>query len=232
MGPIPDFTRQSLGLDSEIPEVRFSQHSDIALTPPSEPKSPYPLGAALAQIHKTYILSQTEDGFLLVDQHAAHERLVYEALKNNQSGSKTRQRLLIPAIIDLKSAERDKILSHASELESMGLNLEGFGPHTVIVREVPTILANSDITKLVRDLVDDAMDTGSVEKFGADMAEKLADHACRHSVRAGRELSLEEMNALLRHMEATPLSGQCNHGRPTYVRLKLKDIERLFGRTG
>jgi DNA mismatch repair protein MutL len=231
--PIAEYGRATTLSKQPLPPYVESQ--DLSFNAPTESlnhEPNYPLGAALAQIHKTYILSQTDDGFILVDQHAAHERLVYEALKTGQHNLNMRQRLLIPILIDLEAAERDKILSHAPELETMGLSLEGFGPHTIIVREVPSILAKSDITKLVRDLIDDAMDTGSVEKLSVDISEKLADHACRHSVRAGRELTNEEMNALLRQMESTPLSGQCNHGRPTYVKLKLKDIERLFGRSG
>ncbi|MEI9905846.1 MAG: DNA mismatch repair endonuclease MutL [Asticcacaulis sp.] len=191
----------------------------------------FPLGAARAQIHETYVIAQTDDGLIIVDQHAAHERLVYEQMKAEMAdGHVTGQALLIPEIVDLEREEVMRLITRAADLTAMGLHIEAFGPTSVLVREIPALLGDCDIAGLVRDLVDDLTEHGELLALKERMAEICGDHACRHSVRAGRRLNAEEMNALLRQMEATPHSGQCNHGRPTYVELKLKDIEKLFGR--
>ncbi len=211
-----------------------SQYSPVestdVITQVSELAS-FPLGAARAQIHETYVIAQTADGLVIVDQHAAHERLVYEQMKQAMAdGRVISQSLLIPEIVDLEREEVTRLMARAGDLSDMGLGLEAFGPTSVLVRDVPTLLGDCDIPGLVRDLVDDLTEHGELLALKERMAEICGDHACRHSVRSGRRLTGEEMNALLRQMESTPHSGQCNHGRPTYVELKLKDIERLFGR--
>ena len=190
-----------------------------------------PLGAARAQMHDTYIIAQTHDGMVIVDQHAAHERLVYEKLKRQrEEAGIARQMLLIPAIVEMDEGDVERLLSHAQELETSGLAIESFGPGAVAVREVPAILAKADPIRLVRDVADTLAEHGSATSLTKGLDHVLATMACHHSVRAGRRMSGEEMNALLREMEVTPGSGQCNHGRPTYVELKLADVERLFGR--
>ena len=195
------------------------------------PQDDHPLGAARAQIHDTYILAQTQDGLVIVDQHAAHERLVYERLKNERAlHAVKRQLLLIPQIIDLDPVEAARLIEKAEILAELGLVIEAFGPGAVAVVEVPAALAGGNIAALIRDLCDTLEEWGSTQALEKRLDHVLATFACHHSVRAGRRLRPEEMNALLREMEATPFSGQCNHGRPTYVELKLKDIERLFGR--
>jgi DNA mismatch repair protein MutL len=190
-----------------------------------------PLGAARAQVHDTYIVAQTRDGIVIVDQHAAHERLVYERLKKERAAAGiARQLLLIPAIVEMDGADVDRLIDHAPELERLGLVVESFGPGAVAVREVPAALREADISRLVRDIADTLAEEGAALSLEKRSDEVLATMACHHSVRAGRRLSGEEMNALLREMERTPGAGQCNHGRPTYVELKLADVERLFGR--
>ena len=191
-----------------------------------------PLGAARAQVHETYIVAQTRDGIVLVDQHAAHERLVYERLKAERAAAGiARQPLLIPAVIDLDPRDVERLAEAAPQLDQLGLVLESFGPGAVIVREVPAALGPIDCGRLVRDLADALVDDAAATlPLDRRLDHYLATFACHHSVRAGRRLGPEEMNALLREMERTPGSGQCNHGRPTYVELKLSDIERLFGR--
>ncbi|MDB5545207.1 MAG: mutL [Hyphomicrobiales bacterium] len=190
-----------------------------------------PLGAARTQVHDTYIVAQTRDGIVIVDQHAAHERLVYEKLKRQREETGiARQLLLIPAIVEMDESDVERLLSHARELEASGLAIESFGPGAVAVREVPAILAKADPIRLVRDVADTLAEHGSATSLAKGLDHVLATMACHHSVRAGRRLTGEEMNALLREMEATPGSGQCNHGRPTYVELKLADVEKLFGR--
>jgi DNA mismatch repair protein MutL len=208
------------------------------LGPSGDPEASldYPLGVARAQLHETYIIAQTRDGLIIVDQHAAHERLVYERMKTqlDRDGIK-RQLLLIPEVVDMNSAAAEAILARAPELESLGFVIEPFGPEksgsqSVLVRELPALLGVCDAAGLLRDMASE------VENLGMELAlkERLSDicgtMACHGSVRAGRRLSGDEMNALLREMEATPHSGQCNHGRPTYISLPLNDIERLFGR--
>jgi DNA mismatch repair protein MutL len=191
----------------------------------------YPLGAARAQIHETYILAQTRDGLVIVDQHAAHERLVYERMKVEAAGEGVaRQSLLLPEVVELDPADAERVAGRAGELADMGLVLEPFGPGAVLVRETPALLGETDVQGLVRDIADDLAENGAALALKERMAEVCGTMACHGSVRAGRRLTAMEMNALLRQMEATPHSGQCNHGRPTYVELKLADIERLFGR--
>jgi DNA mismatch repair protein MutL len=190
-----------------------------------------PLGVARAQLHETYVVAQTADGIVIVDQHAAHERLVYERMKKAlANGGVTRQPLLIPEVVDLDPSEVARVVSRAAELEELGLVLEEFGPDAVVVRETPAMLGKLDIKALVRDLADEIAETGNALSLKERLEEITGTLACHMSVRAGRRLTGEEMNALLREMEATPHSGQCNHGRPTYVELKLADIEKLFGR--
>ena len=205
-------------------------HAPLPVAEPVQ-TSGFPLGAARAQIHETYVIAQTADGLVIVDQHAAHERLVYEQMKVAMAeGQVQSQGLLIPEIVDLEREEVTRLMVRRDDLAALGLGVEAFGPTSVLVRDIPTLLGDCDIAGLVRDLVDDLTEVGELLALKERMAEICGDHACRHSVRSGRRLTADEMNALLRQMEATPHSGQCNHGRPTYVELKLKDIERLFGR--
>ena len=190
-----------------------------------------PLGAARAQLHETYIVAQTQDGIVIVDQHAAHERLTYERMKRAmEAGGIARQPLLVPEVVDLDPAEVDRLASRAAELAELGLVVEPFGPDAVVVREVPAMLGQMDVKGLMRDLADDIAETGSALSLKERLEDVAGTLACHTSVRAGRRLTADEMNALLREMESTPHSGQCNHGRPTYVELKLSDIEKLFGR--
>jgi len=191
----------------------------------------FPLGVARAQLFETYILAQTADGIVVVDQHAAHERLVYERIKAELAEHGVRrQALLIPEIVELDEARAARMLAREAELLRLGLAIEGFGRGAVAVREVPALLGAVDAAGLVRDLADELEELGEALALGERLADICSTMACHGSVRAGRRLSPEEMNALLRRMEATPHSGQCNHGRPTWVELKLADIERLFGR--
>jgi len=190
-----------------------------------------PLGVARAQLHETYVVAQTADGIVIVDQHAAHERLVYERMKKAlANGGVARQPLLIPEVVDLDPSEVTRVAGRAAELAELGLVIEAFGPDAVMVREVPAMLGKVDVKGLVRDLADEIAETGNALSLKERLEEVSGTLACHMSVRAGRRLNAEEMNALLREMEATPHSGQCNHGRPTYVELKLADIEKLFGR--
>ena len=199
--------------------------------PTTQSAANLPLGVARAQLHETYVVAQTEDGIVIVDQHAAHERLVYERMKHAlEQGSVARQPLLIPEVVELDPAEVERLAARAEELAELGLALEPFGPDAVLVREMPALLGQADIKALVRDLVDDLAESGKALSLKERLEAVAGTLACHTSVRAGRRLNAEEMNALLREMEATPHSGQCNHGRPTYVELKLADIERLFGR--
>jgi len=191
----------------------------------------HPLGAARAQMHETYIVAQTRDGLVIVDQHAAHERIVYEKLKAaiDKSGI-TRQILLIPDIVELDKADVERLLAHAEELARYGLVIESFGPGAVALRETPSLLGEIDGGGLIRDLAEHIGEWDETLPLERRLMHVAATMACYGSVRAGRRLKPQEMNALLREMEVTPNSGQCNHGRPTYVELKLTDIERLFGR--
>ena len=190
-----------------------------------------PLGAARAQVHETYIVAQTRDGIVIVDQHAAHERIVYERMKAAlERTGVARQILLIPEIVELDEADVERVLARADELARYGLAIEPFGPGAVAVRETPSLLGEIDARALVRDLAEHIAEWDEALPLERRLMHVAATMACYGSVRAGRRLKPEEMNALLREMEATPNSGQCNHGRPTYVELKLSDIETLFGR--
>ncbi|GLS35425.1 DNA mismatch repair protein MutL [Mesorhizobium tianshanense] len=189
------------------------------------------LGAARAQVHENYIVAQTTDSLVIVDQHAAHERLVYEALKNAlQSRAVPSQMLLLPEIVDLAEEDAERLAMHSETLARFGLAIERFGPGAVAVRETPSMLGETNVQQLVRDLADEIADNDTVDTLKERLDRIAATMACHGSVRSGRLLKPEEMNALLRQMEATPGSGTCNHGRPTYIELKLADIERLFGR--
>ena len=191
----------------------------------------FPLGAARAQLHETYIVAQTRDGIVIVDQHAAHERLVYERMKAEAAaGGVLRQTLLIPEVVELDPAETERVAAAADTLANLGLVVEPFGPGAVLVRETPAALGEVEASALIRDVADDLAENAAPLALKERLDAVMGTMACRGSVRAGRRLNAPEMNALLREMERTPHSGQCNHGRPTYVELKLADVERLFGR--
>ncbi|MEJ1970488.1 MAG: hypothetical protein WDN03_17950 [Rhizomicrobium sp.] len=235
----PQPYQQDYGRTPGLRDPGRSFYAPLLDTPPQArvedapaPSAPdLPLGVARGQLHETYIVAQTGDGIVIVDQHAAHERLVYERMKTAlANGGIARQPLLIPEVVELDPAEVARIAARAGELAELGLVVEPFGPDAVLVREMPAMLGKADIKALVRDLADDIAETGNALSLKERLEEVAGTLACHTSVRAGRRLSGEEMNALLREMEATPHSGQCNHGRPTYVELKLSDIERLFGR--
>jgi DNA mismatch repair protein MutL len=190
-----------------------------------------PLGAARAQLHETYIVAQTRDGLVVVDQHAAHERIVYERLKNAlERDGVARQILLVPQVVELDGDAAALLGERAGDLAKFGLLLESFGSGAVIVREIPALLGATDVIGLVRDLVEHLAEWDQTLPLERRLLAVASSMSCHGSVRAGRRLRPEEMNALLREMEATENSGQCNHGRPTYVELKLGDIEKLFGR--
>lgn len=211
--------------------VRPSADTRAHATVPDPDRTQRPLGAARAQVHETYIISQSEDGLVIVDQHAAHERLVYERLKDALAQkSVARQILLIPEIVDLSEDDVARLTDHESELEAAGLVIERFGPGAIAVRETPALLGETDIRGLVMDLVDELAEWETASGLQERLDHIAATMACHGSIRAGRRMRVEEMDRLLRDMEATPLSGQCNHGRPTWVELKLDDIEKLFGR--
>ncbi|MDG1531004.1 MAG: DNA mismatch repair endonuclease MutL [Paracoccaceae bacterium] len=191
-----------------------------------------PLGAARAQVHENYIVAQTRDGMILVDQHAAHERLVYEKLKNQMvENGVAAQALLIPEIIELSVGDRDLILEMAGDLAALGLEMEPFGGTAIAIRATPAVLGEVNAAAMIHDVLDELSDQGESRSLRERIEAVLSRIACHGSIRSGRRMQADEMNALLREMEATPHSGQCNHGRPTYVELKLADIERLFGRT-
>ena len=191
-----------------------------------------PLGAARGQVHENYIIAQTKDGMVIVDQHAAHERLVYEKLKKQMAeNGVASQALLIPEIVEMSDADAATLLTHAEALPKLGLTLEPFGAGAIAVRETPAILGEVNAEAMVRDILDELDDLGDTQLVADKIEAVLSRVACHGSIRSGRWMRADEMNALLREMEATPHSGQCNHGRPTYVELKLADIERLFGRT-
>ncbi|MEZ5832499.1 MAG: DNA mismatch repair endonuclease MutL [Dongiaceae bacterium] len=209
---------------------RPSARAEEAPAPDSAPAS-HPLGVARAQLHETYIVAQTADGIVIVDQHAAHERLVYERMKAMlDAGAVPRQALLIPEVVELDGPSAERLAARAAELAELGLVIESFGAGAIVVREVPALLGQSDVRGLIQDLADELAELGDALSLKERLQEVCSTMACHGSVRAGRRLTQPEMDALLRQMEATPHSGQCNHGRPTYVELKLADIERLFGR--
>jgi DNA mismatch repair protein MutL len=212
---------------------RFLMPGETATAEPAAPDAvaDTPLGAARAQLHGTYILAETAGGIVLVDQHAAHERLVYERMKEQLARhGVARQSLLLPEIVELDPALAARLAARAEELAEFGLMLEPFGTGAVIVREVPALLPGLDVRSLIRDLADELAEWGDALALKERIEHVCGTLACHSSVRAGRRLAPAEMDALLRQMEATPNSGQCNHGRPTYVTLALSDIERLFGR--
>ncbi|MGH7005220.1 MAG: DNA mismatch repair endonuclease MutL, partial [Alphaproteobacteria bacterium] len=192
--------------------------------PAGETSPDYPLGVARGQLHATYIVAQTRDGIVIVDQHAAHERLVYERMKAMlDNGGVARQGLLLPEVIELDPRAVERLAARTRELDELGLQLEAFGPGAVVVRAVPALLGDTDVAGLVRDLADELEELGDAPSLKEKLEEVCGSMACHGSIRAGRRLTGDEMNALLRQMEATPHSGQCNHGRPTYVELKLAD---------
>ncbi|MGE0613102.1 MAG: DNA mismatch repair endonuclease MutL [Hyphomicrobiales bacterium] len=225
MGFSEDFQAPLEGLDAASGDTRASDAAPVA------EDAGHPLGAARAQLHDTYIVAQTADSVVIVDQHAAHERLVYEKLKRAiGNGGVARQMLLIPEVVELGETSAEALAAQADELARFGVVLERFGDTAVAVREMPALLGDTDIAGLVRDLADEISEAGTSGTLKERIDHVCATIACHGSVRAGRRLSGPEMDALLREMEATPGSGQCNHGRPTYVELKLADIEKLFGR--
>ncbi|GGA08943.1 MAG: DNA mismatch repair endonuclease MutL [Rhodobacteraceae bacterium] len=213
----------------------YSGRVDVVETPETDAAQPVealPLGAARGQVHENYIIAQTGDGVVIVDQHAAHERLVYEKLKRQMAErGVAAQALLIPEIVEFSADDLSRLLGIADELSRMGLTIEAFGGTAVAVRETPAILGEVNAKALLTDILDELSDYGSSQLVQEKIEAILSRVACHGSIRSGRRMRAEEMNALLREMEATPHSGQCNHGRPTYVELKLADIERLFGRT-
>jgi DNA mismatch repair protein MutL len=208
----------------------YDPESGEVAEPPRDPRE-FPLGAARAQLHGTYIVAETRDGFVLVDQHAAHERLVYEKLKRDLAGAGvSRQGLLIPEVVELEQSAVARLMEAAPELAKLGLALEAFGAGAILIRETPALLGQTDGAALLRDLADQLAERGDVGLLEERLNEVASSMACHGSVRAGRPMNAAEMNALLREMEITPNSGQCNHGRPTWVELKRSDIEKLFGR--
>ncbi|MBB3314789.1 DNA mismatch repair protein MutL [Rhizobium sp. BK181] len=241
--PSRPFYQPATSAFGERPQASFdglvtpTARSDTAptartLVAPEEPPLRYPLGAARAQIHENYIVAQTDDGLVIVDQHAAHERLVFEAMRKALHSKRlASQVLLIPEIVDLPEEDCDRLMQFATEFGELGLAIERFGPGAIAVRETPAMLGEVDAVGLVRQLADEIAEWDTASGLSAKLEYVAATMACHGSVRSGRRLRPEEMNALLRQMEVTPGSGQCNHGRPTYIELKLSDIERLFGRS-
>ncbi|WP_037469474.1 DNA mismatch repair endonuclease MutL [Sinorhizobium fredii] len=226
---------------AEAPQAAFQEFAQpaarnaaptAATAPHGTIESAFPLGAARAQLHENYIVAQTEDGLVIVDQHAAHERLVFEAMRTAlHSRPVAAQALLIPEIVDLAEDDCDRLMAHAEEFLRLGLSIERFGPGAIAVRETPAMLGEMDAAGLVRQLADELAEWDTANGLAGRLDYLAATMACHGSVRSGRRMRPEEMNALLRQMEVTPGSGQCNHGRPTYIELKLADIERLFGRS-
>jgi DNA mismatch repair protein MutL len=235
VGPMPSFASAAVSAFAEQGQAAFDVGTPTADVRAETPAAPdlidRPLGAARTQIHETYIVSQTRDGLVIVDQHAAHERIVYERLKASLAKNGVqRQILLIPDIVEMDEATVERLLARDQELASFGLAIESFGPGAVAVRETPSLLGRVDASGLLRDLAEHMDEWDEALPLERRLMHVAATMACHGSVRAGRRLKPEEMNALLREMEDTPNSGQCNHGRPTYVELKLSDIEKLFGR--
>ncbi|MBM3534003.1 MAG: DNA mismatch repair endonuclease MutL [Alphaproteobacteria bacterium] len=215
----------------QVPLMQSAPSLPPAAPEPAAATAEQPLGAARCQVHGTYIVAQTADGLVIVDQHAAHERLVYERMKSAlANGGIKRQGLLLPEVVELGEASAARLVERQAELVELGLVLEAFGPGAVVVREVPALLGQTDVAGLVRDLADELQELDQALSLKDRLADVCGTLACHGSVRAGRRLAPAEMDALLRQMEVTPHAGQCNHGRPTYVELKLADIERLFGR--
>ncbi|MFG5383633.1 DNA mismatch repair endonuclease MutL, partial [Yoonia sp. R2-816] len=232
----PAFEELANDLSGNTPELSVPEGSSSSEpTPTQEAETPaesLPLGAARGQVHENYIIAQTSDGMVIVDQHAAHERLVYERLKHQMAKDGiAAQALLIPEIVELPEEDCSRLMEVAEELSGMGLTIEPFGGNAIAVRETPAILGEVDARSLLLDVLDELSDQGESQIVKAKIDAILSRVTCHGSIRSGRWMRAEEMNALLREMEATPHSGQCNHGRPTYVELKLADIEKLFGRT-
>ncbi|MCR6629322.1 MAG: DNA mismatch repair endonuclease MutL [Magnetospirillum sp.] len=235
--PSPGQVRQAAeafapaGLSESLPGLSLPPAAPAEAQPAEVPELDHPLGAARAQLHDTYIIAETRDGLVIVDQHAAHERLVMERMKAAlEAGTVKTQALLLPEVVDLGEAGAARIADAAEALAALGLVVEPFGAGAVVVRETPALLGECDVQGLVRDLADDLAEWGEALALKERLGDVCATLACHGSVRSGRRLSVAEMNALLRQMEATPLSGQCNHGRPTHVSLRLADVEKLFGR--
>jgi DNA mismatch repair protein MutL len=200
-------------------------------TEPIPNATEHPLGAARGQVARTYIVAEAEDGLILVDQHAAHERLVLERMRTHAgNGGVPAQALLLPEVVELDEPACDRLEARADELAKLGLELERFGPRAVLVRATPALLGQPDVARLVTDLADELAAFDTTLALSDRLDHVAATMACHGSVRAGRALTVAEMNALLREMEATPHSGQCNHGRPTWVKLQMADVEKLFGR--
>ncbi|MDR3495824.1 MAG: DNA mismatch repair protein MutL, partial [Ancalomicrobiaceae bacterium] len=239
-GALPsEFAETGQAALSEFTEAGQAAFSSIALpsadtranAAPAAGQEARPLGAARAQLHENYIVAQTVDGLVIVDAHAAHERLTYERLKRQRrEAGIARQMLLIPEIVELPADDVERLLAAREDLAAAGLAIESFGATAVAVRETPALVGKFDIAGTLQDIADDLAETGTSSRIEARIDRVLSLMACHGSVRSGRRLRPEEMDALLREMEVTPNSGQCNHGRPTWVELKLADIERLFGR--
>ena len=232
--PLPDWAAPQHPASSGFAEdsARYDAPSARFEPEPQPAPNDFPLGVARAQLHETYVVAQTRDGIVIVDQHAAHERLVYEQMKAQMAADGVkRQALLIPEVVELTEDEATRVLDRADELAEMGLEIEAFGAGAVCVRATPALFGNMDAAGLIRDLADDFAEYEEGLALKERFEDIMGNMACKGgAVRAGRRLNADEMNALLRQMEATPYSGQCNHGRPTYVELKLADIEKLFGR--
>lgn len=236
----PSYTARSTSYDMQAPAPEYSGFAEMSapsarvepVIEEAKPLEALPLGAARAQVHENYIIAQTETGMVIVDQHAAHERLVYEKLKKQMAeNGVAAQALLIPEIVELSSGDAQMLLDLADDLTKLGLTIEPFGGGAICVRETPAILGEVNADAMLRDILDELADLGDSTTVQVRIEAILSRVACHGSIRSGRRMRGEEMNALLREMEATPHSGQCNHGRPTYVELRLSDIERLFGRT-
>ena len=237
----PSFAAKQIAYQAQSPGFAEMQHSysgrvvEVEESPAQSeepPREHQPLGAARGHVHENYIIAQTENGIVIVDQHAAHERLVYEKLKTQMAANGVpAQALLIPDVVEMSEGDSARLLDIADDLAKMGLTVEPFGNGAVVVRETPAILGEVNSDALLRDILDELDDQGEARAVQDRIEAILSRVACHGSIRSGRQMRAEEMNALLREMEATPYSGQCNHGRPTYVELKLSDIERLFGRT-
>ncbi len=236
----PTYSARSTSYDMQAPAPEYSGFAEMSapsarvepVIEEAKPLEALPLGAARAQVHENYIIAQTETGMVIVDQHAAHERLVYEKLKKQMAeNGVAAQALLIPEIVELSSGDAQMLLDLADDLMKLGLTIEPFGGGAICVRETPAILGEVNADAMLRDILDELADLGDSTTVQARIEAILSRVACHGSIRSGRRMRGEEMNALLREMEATPHSGQCNHGRPTYVELRLSDIERLFGRT-
>ncbi|MBQ2261678.1 MAG: DNA mismatch repair endonuclease MutL [Loktanella sp.] len=227
----PSFSARSMTFQAQAPG--FAEMPSGRVEPPVDDSSAdLPLGAARAQVHENYIIAQTATGIVIVDGHAAHERLVYEKLKSQMAANGVAaQALLIPEIVELLDHETAALMDIADDLARLGLTIEPFGGNAIAVRETPAILGEINAAAMLRDILDELADQGDSASVQARIEAILSRVACHGSIRSGRRMQAAEMNALLREMEATPRSGQCNHGRPTYVELKLSDIERLFGRT-